>query len=160
MHLKKKTTARDFFIHLLAMIALYASAISFLTIVFQVINLFIPDALEYDGTYLKQSRMDMIRFSISTLVVIFPVYLGSMWFLQKDYTQHPEKRDLGIRKWLIYFTLFVAALIIICDCVSLMNSLLEGELKLRFILKALSILFVSVSIFWYYFADLRRYRTE
>ena len=80
--------------------------------------------------------------------------------MQKEYQHHPFKRSVWIRKWLIYFTLFAAALIIMGDVVALVNNLLSGELKTRFFLKVVSILFVTGSIFSYYFIDIRKYKTE
>ena len=72
----------------------------------------------------------------------------------------PEKRNLRIRKWLIYFTLFAAALIIIGDLVALIFSLLGGELTVRFLLKVVTIFFVAGSVFYYYLWDLRRHNIE
>src|SRR5438132_4874360 len=43
-------------------------------------------------------------------------------------------------KWLIYLTLFVAALIIIGDLVSLIYNFLGGDVTIKFVLKALSVL--------------------
>jgi hypothetical protein len=67
---------------------------------------------------------------------------------------------LWIRKWLIYFTLFAAALIIIGDLVTLLNRFLEGELTVRFLLKVLAVFFVAGSVFYYYLWDLRKHKTE
>lgn len=154
-----KATPKDFFVNLLAIITLYVSAASFLTVVFQMINLYIPDILE--GEYANPSgNLNAIRFALSSLVVFFPAYLGTMAYLQKEYDRHPYKRNLWIRRWLIYFTLFAAALIIMGDVVALVNNLLEGELKTRFFLKVISILFVTGSIFYYYCTDIRKYKTE
>jgi hypothetical protein len=65
-------------------------------------------------------------------------------------------RESRIRKWLIYLTLFVAALVIIIDLVTVINKLMEGEITSRFIFKALSVLVVAAIIFWYYLDDVRR----
>lgn len=153
-----KATPKDFFVNLLAIVTLYVSAASFLTVVFQMINLYVPDLLE--GGYRTGGNLDAIRFALSSLVVFFPVYLGTMSFLQKEYSRHPYKRSVWIRRWLIYFTLFAASLIIMGDVVALVNNLLSGELKTRFFMKVVSILFVMGSIFTYYFSDIRKYKTE
>ncbi len=154
---KPRASAQDFFLHLLAMVTLYFSAISFLTIIFQIINTFIPDILA-EG-YSTSARLGKLRFGISSVIIVFPVYLGTMWYLARRYAIDPLRKNLGIRKWLIWFTLFVAVLIMIGDSVALVNNLLSGELKARFILKALSILFVTGAIFGYYLWDLRRQKT-
>ncbi len=151
--LKAKTTPRDFFLYALSMITLYWSAGAFLVIAFQLINQWIPDSLDVYG---YQSTGTQLRFGIASLLITFPVYYATVWYLLVDIAQHPEKRALWVRRWLVYFTLFVAALIIIGDSISLLNTFLGGEIRLRFILKSISILFVSCVIFGYYFYDIRK----
>ena len=156
---KKKVSPKDVFMHLLAIVTLYVSAVTFLVLLFQFIDIAFPDVLS-SGYYALQGSYSMIRFSIATLLVVFPVYGFTMRFLNKSYEANPTKRDLRIRKWLIYFTLFVVALVVIGDLVALINSFLGGEITTRFSLKALSILFVTGSIFFYYFSDIKKHNTE
>lgn len=158
-HSHPKATPKDFFLNMLTIITLYVSSASFLTVVFQIINLNIPDLLD-QGFSDPASHLNTIRFALSSLVVFFPVYLGAMSFLHAEYKKAPFKRNLWIRRWLIYFTLFAAALIIMGDVVALVNNLLSGELKMRFFLKVVSILFVAGSIFYFYFIDIKKYKTE
>lgn len=156
---KKKTSPKDIFLHLLAILALYASAGSFVSLIFQYINLYIPDPLQRDLYYVT-AAYSSIRFAIATLVVIFPVYIWATWLLNKSYEREPEKRNLRIRKWLIYFTLFAAALIIMGYLVALIYSFLNGDLTSRFLLQMLTVFAVAGSVFWYYFRDLREHSTE
>lgn len=158
--LKKRTSPRDFFTHLLAIVTLYASAISFLVVVFQFINIYIPDPRNVQYYFSRSGAYDAMRGAISTLVVVFPVFIVTSWFLNKSYIADPLRRNYRVRKWLIYFTLFVTALIIIGDLVSLVNNLLRGELTIRFLLKVVAVFFVAGSIFSYYFWDLRKYKTD
>jgi hypothetical protein len=158
--MEQKTSPKDVFLHLLAILTLYASAGSLVALLFQYINVLLPDPLEFNR-YVLESAYSAIRFSISSLVVIFPLYLWAGWLLNKEFDREPQKRELRIRKWLIYFTLFAAALIIAGDLVTLINRFLEGELTLRFALKVLAVLLVAGSVFGYYLADLKnRYLTE
>lgn len=158
---KIKTSPKDFFLNLLSIVALYTSATSFTVAVFQYINLAFPDILEGGQSYwAAQSARTAIRFALSSLIVVFPVYVWVNWFLNKSYAKEPEKRKLRIRRWLIYFTLFAAALIIIGDLVALVNKLLGGEFTIRFILKVLTVFFVAGSVFYYYLSDLRKHKTE
>lgn len=146
--------------HLLAIATLYTSAISFLVMIFQYVNVLLPDPLASDGFYNLTTAYSRIRWSISSMVIVFPVYILTTWYLNKSYAAAPPKSNLLIRKWLIYFTLFAAALIIIGDLVTLVYNLLGGELTLRFILKVLSVFYVAISVFMYYFWELKKYRTE
>lgn len=155
MEPQQKISPKDVFLHLLAIITLYASAISFLVLAFHYIDLAFPNP----GQYLEGIR-DSIRFSVSVLVVVFPVYLITSWFLNKSYLALPSRRDLRLRKWLIYLTLFIAALVVIGDLVALIYQLLGGGYTAPFLLKVIAVFFVAGSIFAYYFWDVRRYKTE
>lgn len=146
-----KSSPKDVFTHLLNIIALYASATSVLILLFQYVNVYFPDPLD---NYFDDG--DPIRWAISSLLIIFPVFLWTSKFLKKDIEQNPQKNELKIRRWLLYFTLFVAAVIIIGDLVALIYNFLQGELTVRFSLKILSVLAVAASVFGYYLYELRR----
>ncbi|OGH64597.1 MAG: hypothetical protein A3J66_00675 [Candidatus Magasanikbacteria bacterium RIFCSPHIGHO2_02_FULL_47_14] len=150
-----KTSPKLFFLHLLSMITLYASAISFIVLVFQIVNLSIPDPLRPDYYYTLGAR-DTLRTALSFLIIMLPAYVGLSVWLHKLYISSPALRMLWIRRWLVYFTLFVSALIILISLVVLMNRLLDGELTLSFLLKLLSIFFVAGSIFGYYLWDIKK----
>lgn len=149
-----KSTARDFFLHLLSIVTLYMSATAFITLMFQYVNHFFPDALNPNYYYYDVSN-GPLRFAIATLVVVFPVYIWSAWYLQKNYSKQPELKAAGVRKWLVYLTLFVSIFMIIGSLISILNSFLSGELTIRFFLKALSVLLVAALIFSYYLLDIR-----
>lgn len=154
-----KNLPRDVFLYLLSVITLIASAISFGVLVFQYINIYFPDII---NDYYSSASMYFapIRQALATLIVIFPVYFFVSRFLTKDIDENPEKRELKTRKWLLYFTVFVAALVIIGDLVTLINTYLNGDLTSQFILKILTILFIAGSVFSYYFSELRELRTK
>ena len=150
--METKTSPRDIFLHLLAIITLYTSAVSFGTLISQFIDRFFPDTLaDLHGTFFSGP----LRWAIASLVIVFPAYVWISWFLAKDAATHPEKRELKIRKWLFYFTLFAAAIVIIGDFVALIYNFLGGDLSTRFILKIFAILFIAASVFGYYLWNLR-----
>lgn len=153
---KVKASPRDVFLHFLSMATLYASAISFTTVLFQIINLLVPDVAfgQYYGN--GEGAKSLLRTAVSFLVVMFPVCLYSLQILHKTYKESSEKLELTVRKALIYFTLFVVSFIIMFTIVFLLRGLLDGELTLRFLLKLLSTLFVAGSVFGYYRYDLHR----
>lgn len=148
-----KSRVRDFFLYLLTIIALYFSVGTFINMLFEYIDYLFPDKAQY---YSFISSSNSIRFSVATLLIVFPIYIGLSWFLRKDAINHPEKRDFGFRKVLIYFTLFIAAITIAVDLVTLIYNFLEGELSVRFFLKILVVFVVAGSVFSYYLWDLKR----
>lgn len=149
----KRNIPRDLFLHLLAIVTLYWSAISFTTLLWQNINYYLPDIL---NNYYYQDINGIVRFAVSSLIIVFPVFILISWYLNKIYTKEVIVRESKIRKWLIYLTLFIASLVIIADLISIINMLLGGEITSRFILKAISIILVAGVIFGYYLDDVRR----
>lgn len=147
----QKTYPRDVFMHLLNTIALYVGVFSVLNLVFDYINAAYPDPLNpyYDPT-------SSIRWSLSLFIIIFGVFVWTSWFIEKDLVKNPEKNDLRIRRWLIYLTVFLAALLLIGDLVALIYNFLGGELTTPFILKILAVLAVGGVVFWYYLNNLKK----
>lgn len=152
----EKVSPKHVFLHLFVIIMLYAATINFLTLVFQYTNVWVPDPLADADYYSYNNYLNIIRFGLAAFIVIFPVFILTSWFLNKSYLKNPAVKDMKIRKWLIYFTLFIAALVIIGDLVRIVLVFLEGELTLRIIIKALSVLVVTGVIFGYYLWDVKR----
>ncbi|MEI7424728.1 MAG: DUF5671 domain-containing protein [Candidatus Staskawiczbacteria bacterium] len=150
----KRNIPRDVFLHLLAIVTLYWSAVTFVTLLWQYINYFFPDVL--NNFYGYMGFAGPIRFAVSSLIIVFPVFISVSWYLNKIYRREAQVRESKIRKWLIYLTLFITSLVIIGDLVSIINTLLGGEITARFFLKALSIILVAGVIFGYYLDDVRR----
>ena len=146
-----KTSPKDFFLHLGVIISLYISTISLLTLVFNIINNLFPDNLNY----YVDPYSSVIRWAIACLIIIFPLFIILSRTTNKDYVLSPEKRNLGIRKWLTYFTLFLAGVTIIVDLIVLINTVLGGDIASRFIFKVLAVLVVVGLIFIYYIHDLK-----
>ena len=149
-----RSRPKEVFLHLLEIITLYISAGALITLFFQYINYFFPLATEYNygGEF---HGAGLIRGAVAALIVAFPVYIGVSILLNKLYVKEPEIRTLRVRRWLLNFTLFLTALIVIGDLISLVWNFLNGELTLRFILKILSIFAVAASVFVYYLIDLK-----
>jgi hypothetical protein len=149
-----KIGPKDVFFHLLAIVTLYASAISLTVLLFQYINLAFP-AVDFNAFYYRDNALSGIRHAVSTLIVVFPVYFYVSRLLRKMYEADQERRNLGIRRWLSYFTLFLSAGISIGWLVGVINQFLEGDLTTAFLLKALVIFFVAGSTAFYYRAVIR-----
>jgi hypothetical protein len=151
---QSKTYPRDVFLYLLSIITLITIAVSLGILIYQYINLQNPDVLN-GGYYSIAGVYGSIRNSMAVLMVVFPVFIWVSWFLRKDIGKNPEKRELKIRRWLLYLTLFAASLVIIGDLVALLINFLNGELTMRFILKVVTVFAIAGSIFVHYFSELR-----
>jgi len=140
----KKTGPKDIFLQLLSIIGLYVSVISFGALIFELINLYLPDVLSGSfGHYAYQS----LRWPLSVLTIVWPLFVWLSWYLARDLALYPEKRELKIRRWLIAFTLFLAAIVIAGDFIAVIYSFLNGELTLRFLLKAFTVLVIAAAVF-------------
>ena len=143
---------KDVFLHLFNIITFYLTVIGFITLYIQYINAAFPDALNYYFVSISGS----VRMASSILFISVPVYLLSSWLLAKDLKDVPEKRDFKLRKWLLYFTLFISAIIIIVDLITFIYNFLSGELTIQFFLKILVVLVIAAAVFGYYIWELKR----
>ncbi len=150
--MQSKTTAKDFFLSLGIIIGLYVSAISFLILVFQIIDNVFP----LIGEYLGQTDYT-IRGAIAALIIFFPAFLYISKIVNKDLKINPEKKDMWVRRWMIFLTLFVTGLTIAIDLATLVYRFLGAEdLTLRFFLKVFFVLAVAIVVFRSSLYDLRR----
>ncbi|MFH1366230.1 MAG: DUF5671 domain-containing protein [Patescibacteria group bacterium] len=146
---RTKTSAKDFFINLGAIVALGFFVGNLISLLFTIINKAYPFTTGYNyyGSY-------SISFPVASLIIIFPIYILLMWLLERGYFTEPEKRNIGIRKWLTFITLFLAGITLAGDLVTVLYYFIDGrDITTGFILKALAILVVALSIFFYYIYD-------
>ncbi len=146
--------AREAFLYLVLFLTLYITAVSFGSLLFSLVNRALPDML--NNPYQYTNVLSTIRTSTASLLITFPIFLVLNHVLERALTRDPQKRKSKVRKWLTYLTLFVAAVTIIIDLITLVSSLLGGELGARFLLKVLIVLIIAGTAFGYYLWDLRR----
>lgn len=145
-------SAREAFIYLVLFLTLYISAFNLGSLVFHLIDRAFPDpAQRVNGQFTLQA----IRWSISWLVVAFPVFLFMTSVVARAMRRDPTKRESRIRRQLTYLTLFLASCALIADVTTLIYNFLGGELTVRFVLKVLTVAVIAGSTFGYYLLDLR-----
>lgn len=152
-HKSSKSSARDVFSYLLLITMFIVGVVSFLTLMFQYINIQFPDQLD---SWYREGALQAIRGAISALIVSWPVVIFMSIFIGKDLRSDKSKQNIWIRKWLLHLMLFVSSIAIIIDLITLINYFLDGELTTRFALKVLTVLLVAIAVFWYYLWELRR----
>lgn len=147
-------SAREAFIYLVLFGTLYTSAFNLGSLVFDLIDLAFPDpARQFQGS--SEAVRQSIRWSVSALIVSFPVFLYLSWLTAKEIARDPVTRASKVRRWLTYFTLFFAACMLLGDVTALVYNLLGGELSIRFLLKIATIGIIAGTGFVYYLRDLR-----
>jgi hypothetical protein len=151
-NIKPKGSAKDFFLNLGAIVALYTVVVALINLLFTVINTAFPkitNAYQYFGS-------SSISFPVATLIIFFPIYILLMWILEKGFMAEPDKRHVSVRRWLTFITLFIAGLVSAGDLVTVLYYFLDGqELSTAFLLKALVVLLVASGVFMYYISDIR-----
>lgn len=147
-------TAKNFALQLGSLVSLYISLGSLLALLFGVINLAYPD--DAAGYWQYESASGAIRFSIAMLVVFFPTYI-ILTRLVNVSRRSLSGTYLALTKWLVYLSLLIGGGVLLGDLVAVINAFLNGEIVVRFILKALAILVVVGSAFFYYLLDARGY---
>lgn len=146
-----KTSPKDFFLYFWVTVSLYVSVGSLIALLFAVVDQAFPGPLAYFDPYSTS-----VRIAIATLIVIFPVYMLVSRYVYKMERATPEKRELGVRKWLTYFNLFVGGLILIIDIIVLLNRFLGGtDFTIGFFLKIVAVLVIVGALFSYYIYDLK-----
>jgi len=150
-----QNTAKQVVLQLGSLITLFVSLGFFIGLLFSIITLQFPDAA--DGSWEIQSAKESLRLCFAMVLVFFPAYLGLTRTVNKIRRTEQQTTYTGFTKWLIYLALLLAGLILLSDLVAVILSYLEGDITLRFILKALSVLVVVGSAFIYYLLDAQGY---
>lgn len=146
--------AREAFLHLVMFAALYTAVIAAISLAFGLIDAAWPDAAA--PLMAAEYRRVQIRWAIAALVVSFPslILLGRQ--LMGEVRRTPDRGRSPIRRWLTYLTLFVAAVAVGIDVMTLVYRLLAGDVTWRFAAKVATVLVLAGGPFVYYFVSLRQ----
>ena len=151
---KAKVTPKDFFLWAGAMIALYASVIAFITLLFAYLNYAYPDSLRY---YASDPYAGGVSYEMASLLVLFPIFLVLYRLIHRDIRRDSSRGEVWVRRWALYLTLFAAGATIAGDLITLIMYFFNGDVTLRFILKVLVVFLVAGGGFLHFLADLRGY---
>lgn len=151
-------SAREAFLYLVLFASLYVAAWHLGSLLFDLVNHAFPDLA--DPQYVVQGFGSSIRWSTASVIIAFPVFLFVARHLARELARNPVKRLSAVRRWLTYLTLFLAAVVLVGDMITLVYNLLGGELSVRFVLKVLVAAAIAGSIFGWYLTDLRREERE
>jgi hypothetical protein len=147
-------SAKEAFFYLLIFSTLATWTIGFGYLAFALIDRWFADTL-FTG-FQQTFETYTITWSLAALIVAFPLYLLIQRAVVREAAAHPEKLDSGIRKWLTYLALVIAAGVFMGDLITVLASLLRGEVTSRFLAKSFVVLLLSGGVFFYYFGGLRK----
>lgn len=147
-----QTSAREAFLYLVMFATLYVVAFHVGALLFAAIERWLPDPATWDRW---QSGLAGVRGSTAAVLIAFPVFLFVARHIGGILKREPEKRASGVRRWLTYLTLFLAATVLIGNLVVVVSGLLSGELTTRFLLKSLVVFLIAGFVFGHYFTGIR-----
>src|SRR2546426_7927794 len=145
-------SARDAFLYLLsfATLATWTTAVG--SMLFEFINHWFPDAVSRNYVYDLRTA---VTWQMAAVAVAFPIYLLVMRLILREAADRPERLESGVRKWLTYLSLLGTAGAMICDLICFLDYFLTGELTVRFVLKAATVMLIAGAVFAYYLGSLR-----
>jgi len=144
--------ARDGFYYLLNFITLGFWTVALGQIFHTLISRAFPDAAagRYEGYLLSQ-----IAWQIATVIVTFPVFAYINAAINRELANRSDAADSGVRRWLTYIALVIAAVVVLGDGIWFLGAFLRGELTVRFILDSLVLLVIGGGVFAYYLTTIR-----
>ena len=145
------TRPREAFLYVVMFMALFVSAFNLGVVLFALVDLALPDPAGAPPEVIRE----LLRLSVSALVVASPVFACVTRIVRRGVEAQPSARTSRIRLQLTYLTLFVASCVLVGAVTALLHSFLGGELTARFVLKALTVTAIAGGAFSYYLRDLR-----
>ena len=84
---------------------LWSAAFALGTLWFQIISKIFPDPLTDTGGYFwyyffSSDSNTLMRGAVATLIITFPVYLFSIWFILRNFQHKPQQKESRGRAWL------------------------------------------------------------
>ncbi len=151
---KPKTMPKDFFLWAGAMLSLYVSVFSFLGLMFDFVNYAFPDPLAY---YPADPYSGSVSYQMASLIVLLPLFLVLMYFIDRDIKRDPTRRDIWVRRWALVLTIFVAGVTVAVDLIVLLMNFFNGGLTTPFLLDIVMVFLVAAGGLMHFSADLRDY---
>lgn len=154
--LSRKSSTVDVVINFFSFILLGIVATALGTLFFQVVNSYFPDPLDATNWYAQAQVTSTIHYAIAALLIGFPLYYFAMRLWFRKFREDEGRTESNLSKWLTYLVLLIAAVTIVGDLITVIFTLLQGEITVRFFLKALTILTIAGVIFGFYYLERRK----
>jgi len=154
--LSRKSSTVDIVINFFSFILLGIIATALGILLFGVINTFFPDVLDTTNVYTDASSSSAIHYAIAALIIGFPLYYFALRLWFRTFREDEGRTESKLSQWLTYLVLIITAVTIVGDLITVVFTLLQGEITVRFFLKALTILVIAGIIFSFYYLERRK----
>lgn len=144
--------AREAFYYLLNFITLAFWITALGQIGYTLIAHWFPDAAS--AYRYGEPLIEQLSWQIATIAVAFPIFSFVHVLIGKALAQRPEMYDSGVRKWLTYIALVIAAMVVIGDGVFFINAFLRGEITTRFIFDEILLFALGGGVFGFYLSTI------
>ncbi|MDP2671638.1 MAG: DUF5671 domain-containing protein [bacterium] len=146
------------FHYIILFITLYMSATAIGGILHIAVNNTFKDNLDLSNSYSNSFDTLILRGFLAALIVGFPIFATLFVMAKKQLAEKPVVRNLGVRKLLIYITLFGTFLLMIWNLFLEIYRLLGGETTSRSLAHLAVTFLVAGSIFAYLLLEVREDR--
>jgi hypothetical protein len=116
--------SRDAFLYLLAFSTLATWACALGSLWFRLIEHWLPDAVAH--TY--YNFRSTVTWQMAAIAVALPIYLVVMRVILRETRANPDRVESGVRKWLTYIALLLAAIGVVSDLICFVQYFLMGGL--------------------------------
>ncbi|BDU73424.1 DUF5671 domain-containing protein [Mesoterricola silvestris] len=147
------SSPKEAFQFLLLFSSLVTWSFSLGSILFDLLNLWMPQPGEYE---MASHHIRSLRTQISSVLVAFPLFMVLNHLVTAAARRNPGQRISPIRRWSTYLTLLLASVALVTDLIVLAHTFLEGEMTSRFILKTLVVAVLAGAALGHYFLQLRK----
>lgn len=151
---RRLESARDAFLYLLGFISLGCWTVGVGHLFYVLIDRRFPSGL--DSPYLRDSTRFELSFELATIIVAFPIFIAVGRLIARQLGTRPEAAESGVRKWLTYVALVIAAVTVLGDAIFFLSEFFQGDLTVRFVLKSVVLVVLAGGVFVYYLATLKR----
>lgn len=160
--LARKSSTVDIVINFFSFILLSIAATALGTLYFAIITKRFPDPLAAMNGAGEWAVTSSIHYAIASLLIAFPLYFAAMRIWFRKFREDEGRTESALTRWLTYLVLLVTSVTIVGDLITVLFKLLQGEVTVRFLLKALTILVIAGIIFGFYTLERRKiqYRRE
>lgn len=145
------SSPRDAFLHLLSTALLYNAVIATGTILYVLLDRWLPLPGERPAW-----QTGALRFAAAALIVSLPILGLVRRTILRDQAANPVARMTPVYRFLAYLSLLITALVMTGDLVCLVISFLGGDVGLRFFLKSLVVLGLAGGVSLWYSSDVGR----
>ncbi len=154
----KKTTTLEVVLNLFSFILLGVVAFALGTLYLEIIDKYFPDLIvdnKSSSSYQSRSQVSIsaVHYSMASLIIAFPLFFFVMRMWLRKFRKDEGRVESKLTKWITYLVLLVTSIIIVGDLISILFTFFQGEMSMRFFLKALIFLIIAGIIFGFYFFE-------